>query len=54
MLRDQRPRTPFSRVALVVILVICTVIVAAFFIGFEYSKPNEGALIVPGGSQQAK
>lgn len=54
MLQDQKPRTPFSRVALVVIVVICAVIVTVFFIGFEYSKPNQGALIVPGGSQQAQ
>jgi hypothetical protein len=37
-----------------VIVVICAVIVTVFFIGFEYSKPNQGALIVPGGSQQAQ
>ncbi|WP_246683418.1 hypothetical protein [Mesorhizobium sp. B2-1-3A] len=45
---------PFSRVALVVIVVICAVVVTVFFIGFEYSKPNQGALIVSGGSQQTE
>lgn len=53
VLQNREPRKPLSRTALAAIALICALILAAFFIGFEYSAPNGGALVIPGGSQQS-
>jgi predicted MFS family arabinose efflux permease len=51
VLQNREPRKLLSRTALAAIAIICALILAAFFIGFEYSAPNEGALIIPGSQQ---
>lgn len=51
VLQNREPRKLLSRTALAAIAIICALILAAFFIGFEYSAPDEGALVIPGSQQ---
>ncbi|WP_168247565.1 MULTISPECIES: hypothetical protein [unclassified Mesorhizobium] len=39
---------------LAIVLALCLIIIALFFIGFRYSERDQGALIVPGTAQGTK
>ncbi|WP_181170785.1 hypothetical protein [Mesorhizobium sp. B2-6-2] len=50
-MEDKPPAEKPGR-TLVTVLAICVLIIALFFIGFKFSGPDQGALIVPGAVQQ--
>ena len=39
---------------LAIVLAVCLIIIALFFIGFRYSERDQGALVVPGTVQGSK
>ena len=45
-----KPGKPFRGTTIATIVAICLLLVVVFYIGFEYSAPNQGSLIVPGGA----
>ncbi|UCI06504.1 hypothetical protein [Mesorhizobium sp. B1-1-8] len=49
---EDRPPAEKPGRTLVTVLVICVLIIIVFFIGFKFSEPDQGALIVPGAAQQ--
>lgn len=52
-MEDKPPAENPGRI-LATVLAICLIIIALFFIGFRYSQPDQGALIVPGAVQGSK
>ncbi|MES0030822.1 hypothetical protein [Mesorhizobium sp. M0040] len=48
----QPPDTGHHPGSVVAVIVICLIIVALFFIGFRYSRPGQGTLVIPGGTLQ--
>jgi len=48
MLQDPKPRTVFSKAALIAVAVICALILLVFALGLQMSDPDGHALIVPG------
>ncbi|MGX5800508.1 hypothetical protein ACWGS9_04615 [Bradyrhizobium sp. Arg314] len=52
-MEDKPPAENPGRI-LATVLAICLVIIALFFIGFRYSEPDQGALIVPGAAQGSR
>jgi hypothetical protein len=43
-----------SRTAVVVVLIVVALLVGAFALGFLFSRPGEGVLIIPGGAQTSQ